>query len=297
MTNREMKHGELDPHHWELHIDIQDARIIFIAHDRRIYDIYGQIPDVRRHVVTTRNLVIKWRICDVTVSNDILAWSSLWCGSFAPVFMSQFPMKHSPDNEIGLTLVSTIATAGGCTFFCRHSVKKEYRNRTWEIGVDHLPSPTQLTPTPLLNSLVWPTRNDAHALRCLLGDNVKEVFLWYQRELMKLCGADTWKYKIWQCFRKKKYISDRHQRSKEVNFPQNVIYFQKLSGSSETWTARTKSRKALKAHSTGYQSLNVDFELKSVFKVLEVIKGKNSVLCENRFSWINIEGLKLEPLF
>ena len=38
----------------------------------------------------------------------------------------------------------------------------------------------------------------------------------------------------------KNYIFDRHQRSKEVKFPQNVIYFQKLSGSSETWTARTK---------------------------------------------------------
>ena len=46
-------------------------------------------------------------------------------------------------------------------------------------------------------------------------------------------------------------------------------------------------KKYLKAHSTGYQSLHIGFELKSVFKVLEVIKGQNSVLCENSFSWIN----------
>ena len=32
--------------------------------------------------------------------------------------MSQFPMQHSPENKIGLTLVSTIATegGGGCTY-------------------------------------------------------------------------------------------------------------------------------------------------------------------------------------
>ena len=40
----------------------------------------------------------------------------------------------------------------------------------------------------------------------------------------------------------------------------------------------------LKAHSTGYRRLHIGFELKSVFKVLEVIKGQNSVLCENSFS-------------
>ena len=59
---------------------------------RRTCAIYGQIPNLRRHVVKTRNLVNKWRICDVTVSYDTSAWSSLWCGSIAPTFMSQFPM-------------------------------------------------------------------------------------------------------------------------------------------------------------------------------------------------------------
>ena len=29
---------------------------------------------------------------------------------------------------------------------------------------------------------------------CLIGCIVKDGFLWDQRELMKLCGADTWKY-------------------------------------------------------------------------------------------------------
>ena len=59
---------------------------------RRTCAIYGQIPDLRRHVIKTRNLVNKWRICDVTVFFDILAWSSLWRGSIVPTFMSQFPM-------------------------------------------------------------------------------------------------------------------------------------------------------------------------------------------------------------
>ena len=49
----------------------------------------------------------------------------------------------------------------------------------------------------------------------------------------------------------KNYISDRHQRSKEVKFPQNVIYFQKLSGSSATSSARTKSHKAFESSFDG----------------------------------------------
>ena len=40
---------------------------------RRTCAIYRQIPDFGRHVIETRNLVNKWRICDVTVSYDILA--------------------------------------------------------------------------------------------------------------------------------------------------------------------------------------------------------------------------------
>ena len=59
---------------------------------RRTHAIYGQIPDLRQHVVKTHNLVNEWRIWDVTVSYDILAWSSLWSGSIAQAFMSQFHM-------------------------------------------------------------------------------------------------------------------------------------------------------------------------------------------------------------
>ena len=84
---------------------------------RRTCAIYGQIPGLRRHKVKTRNLVNKWRVCDVTVFYDILAWSSLWCGSIEPTFTSQFLLLHSSDNKIGLTLVCTIATAGGCTYW------------------------------------------------------------------------------------------------------------------------------------------------------------------------------------
>ena len=40
------------------------------------------------------------------------------------------------------------------------------------------------------------------------------------------------------------------------------------------------------AHSTGYQRHPIGFELKSVFKVPEVITGQNNVLGENSFSWI-----------
>ena len=42
--------------------------------------------------------------------------------------------------------------------------------------------------------------------------------------------------------------------------------------------------KHLKAHSVGYRHLHIGIELKSIFKVLEVIKGQKSVLCENSFS-------------
>ena len=38
---------------------------------RRTSAISGQIPDLRRHVVKTRNLVNKWCICDVSVFYDI----------------------------------------------------------------------------------------------------------------------------------------------------------------------------------------------------------------------------------
>ena len=49
-------------------------------------------------------------------------------------------------------------------------------------------------------------------------------------------------------------------------------------------------KKHLKAHLAGYQRLAICFEpYRSVFKILEVIKGQESVLWENGFSWINFE--------
>ena len=41
--------------------------------------------------------------------------------------------------------------------------------------------------------------------------------------------------------------------------------------------------KHLKVHATGYNCFSTGFELKSVFKVMEVIKGQNSFLGENIF--------------
>ena len=56
--------------------------------------IYGQIPYLRRHVTKTRILVNKWRIYDVTVSYDILAWSSRWCESIAPSVKFHVSVTH-----------------------------------------------------------------------------------------------------------------------------------------------------------------------------------------------------------
>ena len=58
-------------------------------------------------------------------------------------------------------------------------------------------------------------------------------------------------------------------------------YFRKLFQKLEELEQNRK--KHLKAHSAGYRRLHIAFELKSVFKVLEVIKCQNSILCENSF--------------
>ena len=84
---------------------------------------------------------------------------------------------------------------------------------------------------------------------------------------------------------------------KRSNFPK-MSYISRNSPVVQKLEQLEQNRKKhLKAHSAGYRRLHIGFKLKSVFKVLEVIKGQNSVLCENSVSWINLEVLKLEPLF
>ena len=82
----------------------------------------------------------------------------------------------------------------------------------------------------------------------------------------------------------KNYISDRHQRSKDVQIVK-MSYISRSSPVVQQLQRLEQNRKRhLKAHSTGYRRLHIGSELKSVFKVLEVIKGQKSVLCENSFS-------------
>ena len=82
----------------------------------------------------------------------------------------------------------------------------------------------------------------------------------------------------------KNCISDRHQRSKEVKFPKKSYISRNSPVVQKLEQLEQNRKKHLKTHSAGYRRLHIDFELKSVFKVLEVIKGQNSVLCENSFS-------------
>ena len=71
---------------------------------------------------------------------------------------------------------------------------------------------------------------------------------------------------------------------KRSNFPK-MSYISRSSPVVQKLEQLKQNRKKhLKAHSAGYRRLHIGFELKSVFKVLEVIKGQNSVLCENSFS-------------
>ena len=130
----------------------------------------------------------------------------------------------------------------------------------------------------------------------MLGCIVKEVFPWDRRELMKLCGADAWKYKIWQNFLEKKLHFRSAPEVKKSNFPK-MSYISRSSPVVQKLEQLEQNRKKhLKAHSAGYRRLHIGFELKSVYKVLEVIKGQNSILCENSFSWINIKVFKLETI-
>ena len=99
---------------------------------------------------------------------------------------------------------------------------------------------------------------------------------------MKLCGGDTLKIQVMAKFSRN--IFDQHQRSKEVKFLQNVICSRNFPEAQKLEQLERNRKKHLKAHSTGYQHLPIGFELKSVFKLLEVIKGQNSVLRENSFS-------------
>ena len=71
---------------------------------------------------------------------------------------------------------------------------------------------------------------------------------------------------------------------KRSNFPK-MSYISRSSPVIQKLEQLGQNRKKhLKAHSAGYRRLPIGFELKSIFKVLEVIKGQNSVLCENSFS-------------
>ena len=72
-------------------------------------------------------------------------------------------------------------------------------------------------------------------------------------------------------------------RGQKNNFPK-MPYISINSPVAQKLEQREQNRKEhLQAHSTGYQRLPIGFELTSVLKVLEVIKGQNSVLCENSF--------------
>ena len=84
---------------------------------------------------------------------------------------------------------------------------------------------------------------------------------------------------------KKKCVFDRHQRSKEAKFPTKLLIFSRKYPVAEKLEQLEQNRKKyLKAHSMGYQRLPIGFELQSVFKVKEVIKGQNNDSCENSFS-------------
>ena len=71
---------------------------------------------------------------------------------------------------------------------------------------------------------------------------------------------------------------------KRSNFPK-MSYISRSSPVVQKLEQLEQNRKKhSKAHSAGYRHLHIGFELKSVLKVLEVIKGQNSILCENSFS-------------
>ena len=98
---------------------------------------------------------------------------------------------------------------------------------------------------------------------------------------MAMRGEKTISGKIFS----KKCVFDRHQRSKEVKFPTKLLIFSRKYPVAEKLEQLEQNRKKhLKAHLTGYKRLPIGFELKSVFKVKEVIKGQNNDLCENSFS-------------
>ena len=71
---------------------------------------------------------------------------------------------------------------------------------------------------------------------------------------------------------------------KKSNFPQMSYISRSSPVVQKLEQLEQNSKKHLKVHSAGYRRLHIGFELKSVFRVLEVTKGQNSVLCENSFS-------------
>ena len=132
---------------------------------------------------------------------------------------------------------------------------------------------------------------------CLLGCIVKEVFSLRSKGAHEIMWC--WHVKIQKMakFSRKIAFPISTRGQKRSNFPK-MSYISRNSPVVQKLEQLEQNRKKhLKTHSAGYRRLHIGFELKSVFKVLEVIKGQNNVLCENSFSWINLEVLKLEPLF
>ena len=85
-------------------------------------------------------------------------------------------------------------------------------------------------------------------------------------------------------FYRKNVISIGTRGQKRSSFLQNYLFFSRKYPVSEKLEQLEQNRKKhLKAHSAGCRCLHIGFELKSVFKVLEVIKGQNNDLCENSF--------------
>ena len=78
-------------------------------------------------------------------------------------------------------------------------------------------------------------------------------------------------------------IGTRGQK-KEVKFPKMSCISRSSPVVQKLEQLKQNRKKHLKAHSAGYRRLHIGFAFKSVFKVLEVSKGQNSILCENSFS-------------
>ena len=84
---------------------------------------------------------------------------------------------------------------------------------------------------------------------------------------MKLCGADTWKYKIWQNFLEKLHFRSAPEVKRDQISPKCQIFPEALrcTGAHEVVQKLEQleqyRKKHLKAHSAGYRRLHISFEL------------------------------------